>query len=227
MSVETHRVLMGTCGWKHPAWNNDFYSEDLPEDWQLGFYANEFPVVYVPASDWIEATDLDEWSEDVSETFRFILELPETVLKDEDAFVVAINKAKLLGEYCLGLVFQLDTEIANDVSLLIKRYDVSRLVAPVCIDRHEITLSTDIEQFLKEKNITKVWNGKDMKQDATTAALSICRISGENIDMAGLRKVIEGCLSDSSEHCVSVLCLDGEPPSLEQLRHADTILNLL
>jgi uncharacterized protein YecE (DUF72 family) len=228
MSVETHRVLMGTCGWKHQAWLNDFYSEDLPEEWQLGFYSNEFPVVYVPASDWIDVTDIAEWTEDVSDSFRFILEVPENVLKDEEYFVTAISKAKTLGEFCLGLVFQLTPELCDDIQLIQKRLDVAQAVAPVCIEKCGTPFTTEFEQFLQKQNITEVWNGQEEKnKGATCGSLSISRILGNKLDMAGLRKVVEVCLSESSEDCISVLCLEGEPPSLEQLRNADTILNLL
>ena len=94
MSVESHRVLIGAYGWKHPAWNYDFYDEDLPEDWQLGFYANEFPVVYVPASDWLEQADLAEWEEEVTESFRFILDVPCEVINDVSQLTKALKKAQ-------------------------------------------------------------------------------------------------------------------------------------
>ena len=72
MSIDTHRVAIGACGWLHQDWIGDFYPDDLPEDWYLGYYANEFSVVYIPASVWINEADLSDWCEDVSETFRFI-----------------------------------------------------------------------------------------------------------------------------------------------------------
>ena len=227
MSVETHRVLLGTCGWKHQAWLNDFYSEDLPEEWQLGFYANEFPVVYVPAADWLHDADIEEWTEDVSDSFRFILEIPENVLNDEERFVSAINKAKTLGEFCLSLVFQLSHDLRNDIQLVQKRLEVAQAIAPVCIDNCGTPFTTEFKQFLQKQNTSEVWDGKEENKDLTNAPLSICRVSGDTLDMASLRKVVEVCLAASSDNCISVLCLDGEPPSLEKLRNADIILNLI
>ena len=61
----------------------------------------------------------------------------------------------------------------------------------------------------------------------TRGGLAISRVSGEELDAVQLRKVIEVCLMASSENCVSVLCIEGNPPSLEILRNADIILNLL
>ena len=228
MSVETHRVLMGTSGWRHQAWINDFYSEDLPEEWQLGFYSNEFPVVYVPASDWLDDSNIAEWTEDVADSFRFILEISENNIKDEALFIVAINKAKSLGGFCLGLVFQLTPGLRDDIQLVQKRLGVAQTFAPVCVDMCGTPFTTEFEQLLQEQRISEVWNGEEEKNKSLTCdSLSVSRVSGDKLDMAGLRKVIEVCLSESSEGCISVLCLEGEPPSIEQLRNADTILNLL
>lgn len=105
MSVETHRVLIGACGWKHQAWLDDFYDDDLPEDWQLGFYSNEFSVVYVPASDWIDEPGLDEWKDEVAETFRFILEIPADVIQDPQRFSEILTKVKNWEIYVLGWYF--------------------------------------------------------------------------------------------------------------------------
>lgn len=228
MSVETHRVLMGTCGWKHQAWMNDFYSEDLPEEWQLGFYSNEFPVVYVPATDWIDAPELSEWTEDVSDSFRFILEIPEKIINDEKHYITAINKAKTLGELCLGFVLQPALELREDIPRLQNILDIAQEVAPVCIDKCGTPFTVDFEEFLQQQKINQLWDGvEDKNKSLTTGSLAISRVSGDKLDMKGLRTVIETCLSDSSENCISVLCFDGNPPSLDQLRNADTILNLL
>lgn len=233
MSVETHRVLMGACGWKHQAWLNDFYSEDLPEDWQLGFYSNEFPVVYVPAADWLDVANLDiknlsEWKEDVSENFRFILEISGEVLDDESRFLTAIEKMKSLDEYCLGVVFLLSSKICNDVELFKQRLELAQAIAPVCVDKQGIVISKKITDVLLNIKVSEVWDGKSSeKENYQRGSLAISHISGDELDMAGLRKVIEHCLDVSNEDRVSVLCLDGEPPSLELLRNADIILNLL
>lgn len=238
MSVETHRVLLGACGWKHKAWLNTFYSEDLPEEWQLGFYSNEFPVVYVAASDWLDISDSDisnsdvidlsEWSEDVSDSFRFILEIPANVLSNEQQFTSALNKAKTLAEYCLGLVFQVEEAIYNESVLLQKHIDMAQEFTAVCIDKGDTVLTTDIKNILSEKNVNEVWNGKSEEgADLEYGSLAISHISGDELDMSGLRKAVEVSLSRSNNECVSVLCLDGKPPSLEMLRNAEIILNLL
>lgn len=230
MSVDTHRVLIGTCSWKHQAWLNDFYSDDLPEEWQLGFYSNEFPVVYIPVADWfdLKISDLSEWTEDVSDSFRFILEISNDILNDEQQFSTAIKKAQTLDEFCLGLVFQIDQRLQENTQLFEKSLLSAQEIAPVCIDKCGIELSKEFERFLIKQNIAEVWNGKAQgSENLKRGPLAISKLSSANLDMKGLRKVIEGCLAASSEERTSVLIIDGDPPSLELLHNADIILNLL
>lgn len=233
MSADTHRVLIGACGWKHKAWLNNFYSDDLPEDWQLGFYSNEFPVVYVPASDWLDASgqvsaDLDEWTEDVSESFRFILEFPASVLSDEPSLKAVLNQVKVLDKFCLGFVFQLSQPLLDKTELLSKHIVAAQEVASVCIDNQGLMLSDELQTLLIKKGVSEVRHGESQaKGDLATTSLAVTHIDGGELDMMGLRNIIEDCLSKSNEECISVLCLDGEPPSIETLRNADTLLNLL
>ena len=228
MSVETHRVLIGACGWKHQSWENDFYDDDLPEDWQLGFYSNEFSVVYVPASDWLDRVDMAEWVDDVSDIFRFILEMPEDILSDEQNFNTALTKAKDLGGLCLGLVFQLNPSNIKDAQAFQRQIQQAKEIAPVCIDKKDTLLTNEFKNILEEENISEVWNGKSTDSESLKKGpLAISHVLGNELDMAGLRKVVEVALSASTENCISVLCLDGNPPSLEKLRNAEIILNLL
>lgn len=227
MSAETHRVLIGACGWKHAAWLDEFYSDDLPEDWQLGFYSNEFPVVYVSASDWIDETDMDEWVEDVSDDFRFILQVSAEALKNKSTFVALLTKIKSLGEHCLGIVFELDQSICDDSQLLETRLIQAQAISSICVEGTGLLLSDECKALLNEKNVAEVGDGISEKLEVKGARLTISHISSENLDMTMLRTVLETCLKASNEDCVSVLCIDGAPPSLEVLRNADILLNLL
>jgi hypothetical protein len=68
----------GARGWRHATWRHAYYPQDLPDEWQLAYYSNEFSVVLVPAADWRAQSPetLGQWVEDVHEEFRFFLELP-------------------------------------------------------------------------------------------------------------------------------------------------------
>lgn len=75
-SVSTE-LLVGTCGWQYAQWEGSFYPEDLPRDWQLGYYSNELNTVLVPEASLLRATglELQSWHEDVGDEFRFFIEL--------------------------------------------------------------------------------------------------------------------------------------------------------
>ncbi|MDH3355034.1 MAG: hypothetical protein OEL79_07455, partial [Chromatiales bacterium] len=53
-----------------------FYPADLPEDWQLDFYSNEFRAVVIPIHMWQEMSPdkVGEWIDAVHDEFRFYLE---------------------------------------------------------------------------------------------------------------------------------------------------------
>ena len=68
-------LRVGTCGWDLPHWQNSFYPDDLPQDWRLAYYANEFSAVLVPASIWqAEQVNLEDWADEVGQGFRFYLQ---------------------------------------------------------------------------------------------------------------------------------------------------------
>ena len=72
-----HGLQLGTRGWRHAHWQNTFYPDDLPEDWQLAYYANEFSTVLVPVEAWSQQADVAQWLDDVPEGFRFYMEAPQ------------------------------------------------------------------------------------------------------------------------------------------------------
>lgn len=63
-------------GWEFPAWVNAFYPEDLPADWRLAYYANEFRGILVPDACWRAAAPaaLESWFGDLAEPFGVYLE---------------------------------------------------------------------------------------------------------------------------------------------------------
>jgi hypothetical protein len=76
-------IRVGVCGWDHERWLGTFYPDDLPEDWRLSYYANEFSTVLVAEDEWrSNLGKLEEWADEVPEDFQFYLqssadELPE------------------------------------------------------------------------------------------------------------------------------------------------------
>ncbi len=100
---ELDRLLVGAYGWQQAAMIEQYYPVDLPEEWRLSFYANEFSAVLVPATLWLAVdVELDEWL-DVPAGFRFYLESAggEHARKLDEV-------KQQLGEHFAGLVTEMD-----------------------------------------------------------------------------------------------------------------------
>lgn len=101
VSDESPVLHIMSCGWDYSDWLGAFYPDDLPDDWRLTFYANEFPGVLVPETDWLEAdsAELAAWAADVEEGFRFYLEITQA-----DNFDACQQRASDLGELIGGII---------------------------------------------------------------------------------------------------------------------------
>ena len=72
------RMIVGACGWDHDGWSGTFYPDDLPQEWRLSYYANEFSGVLIPSAVWGSGGEAlwGGWQDDVPEDFLFYLEQP-------------------------------------------------------------------------------------------------------------------------------------------------------
>ena len=97
------KISVGGWDWAGPQFQNGFYPPDLPEDWQLPFYANEYAQVLLPQERWLAAArdDWQEWQSEVSHQFAFYLQL----VRPEDVDAEALARAQaILGPQLAGLV---------------------------------------------------------------------------------------------------------------------------
>ncbi len=71
------QIEVAAYGWLGAEWDA-FYPEDLPPEWRLDYYANEFFAVVIPHQVWLSEPDeaLLAWQEQVFAEFRFYWELP-------------------------------------------------------------------------------------------------------------------------------------------------------
>ena len=56
-------VLLGALQWKVPRWQDEYYPEDLPEEWQLSYYANEFSTTLIDVQQYLDEDSFDELTE--------------------------------------------------------------------------------------------------------------------------------------------------------------------
>jgi len=98
-------INLGSYGWLHQDWINSFYPEDLPADWRLGYYSNEFNTVLVPAFYWRQGymADCGALLDDVHPGFQFFIECDERIF-DTVSLLDLTEALKLLGQQLSGLV---------------------------------------------------------------------------------------------------------------------------
>jgi uncharacterized protein YecE (DUF72 family) len=86
-------IDIAAYGWQGREWEH-FYPDDLPADWRLDYYANEFLALLVPHHEWSVQGDneLLAWQQQVSDEFRFYWEVPS------DAVEASLRLQRLLIE---------------------------------------------------------------------------------------------------------------------------------
>lgn len=103
----TNSLMLAAVGLEGPGWDNDYYPEDLPEDWRLGYYANEFPGILIPAGVWSDAPDVGQWLEDVDEAFEFYFLVGDGMSETDRERVV--HAGAELGTRLKGLILEADS----------------------------------------------------------------------------------------------------------------------
>lgn len=86
-------------GWEHPQWLGAFYPEDMPEEWRLDYYCNEFSSIVVPSGKWCRTggAQVDGWASGLGEQTRVYLELPPRLRPETAKEAEAALSGRLAG----------------------------------------------------------------------------------------------------------------------------------
>lgn len=225
--MTAYEILMGACGWDYPQWQDEFYPEDLPPEWRLAYYANEFPVVLIPQSYWsAEPQTISQWSEETDERPLFIAEMPTPDVLESQGCSAAqwFEKLSPLRERLLGVCCQAVSEAALNAAL-----DVIPVQVPVCVQRG--AGATDPQYRPKgaaaQRELGCCWNGSGNADCMHHGPLAIARVDSQQMHPRELREVVESCRRAAHANRVVVLLADGDPPRLETLRNAELIAQLI
>ena len=94
------RVLICASGFIHPDWDENYYPSDIPEEWKLAYYANDFTAVVLPEAIWRNTKPelLEEWLEDIDDAFRVYLRVT-TQMPDKNSvdFVISLFERHFAG----------------------------------------------------------------------------------------------------------------------------------
>lgn len=85
-------IQLGACDCLGPDWLDGFYPDDLPRDWLLDYYANEYPIVCLHVERWEELRGLGlDWPEQLTG----FIEITREALR-EPAILSALPPARAL-----------------------------------------------------------------------------------------------------------------------------------
>jgi hypothetical protein len=200
-------LVVGARGWEHPAWQGIYYPEDLPAQWRLAYYANDFRGVLVPASHWtgMRAQDWQDWAEDATAPFRFYLELPSKAPERARATERLGACREALGD---KLAAVLVSDRANPHSLGTQPHDCRAL-----------------EPLSEKGRGTAHWALDPAPSQAGRLEVALIGPAGLS-NLRGLRTLIEALVGSPTPRPKALL-LTGSPPDPEDLDRLKTLVRLM
>lgn len=218
-------VLIGACGWQYPQWDTSYYPEELPEEWRLAYYGNEYPVVLVPTAYWVQGRAVvDSWLQESDERPQFICEW--TFSQEEIAWDEWRAGLSTLGDRVAGILVSL--QAMPDAAQLTAIRSLAEHYA-VCLDwpmAHAQIQDVMAQTGLVDR-LSVCWHGDAESVEALEyGGLPLARVASEGQTPRSLRGLLEILLDKAGER-QAMLLFDGEPPDLEIVDQAEVILNLL
>jgi len=200
---------VGATGWEFGPWEQSYYPEDLPEDWRLTYYSNDFPVVRLPTSRLAAASDneVQEWLDETNGQFRFVVELD----CPQDAALEA--RLATLRPKLLAVIVPRDGAIQPGEALA----GLPRVMAKAEDQSCELHL---------QAGVGHCWNGQGAPCWGDDIAL-VCLAASDYKDMRRLKEVIAACQPALEEGRQLVLLFEGQAPDVEVMHNARTIAELL
>ncbi|MCW8889714.1 MAG: hypothetical protein OQL20_03530 [Sedimenticola sp.] len=202
----TADIEVGAVGWEHADWQSTFYPDDLPGEWQLSYYANEFSVVQIPAARWLSADDdaLIQWHDDVHEAFRFIIDITGA-LETADAQARLQECLNVLGDRVAGMVSWVPLSKA-------RAEHIESLIGPGLLMQPEPLSPLPEATVLMASNLH---------------CRCLLMASDEAKKLMVLRQVMEQGLLGSVPGSPVYLIISGAPPEIKVMKDAEVLQQLL
>lgn len=231
MRLSSHRIFIGSAGWQHAAWQGEYYPDDLPQDWRLGYYANEFPMVLLTEADRQALDDIASLPEECREGFMFVIEadLTASALDVEQAVSLLQERdtdARTLHAHCAGLLVVVSEAQLQDQQFIPEIFQRVDLMSACCIDTRGQPLPEALQSWRLDRQLACCWQDglpKDILQSGAWSMLVV----PPHTDLRQLRQYVETALSVSSPQRDVFVLFRGNPPAIELMRQAQTIEQLL
>lgn len=223
MTGHSHRILIGSLGWQYDAWQDSFYPEDMPLEWRLGFYSNEFPLAVITDNERHDEAELLESMDDCREDMLLLLSV--AVAQDDDsALAQACRLAKQFPRQA-GLLLQIDPSVITDPERWLEQVGGECGELPVCI-MPGAPLNENWREALQAHGIGWGWNRHTDRDGLGVGPLAIMQVE-QGATPRELRDHLEAGLAVSDEQRHVGLMFTGEPPSIEAMRQARTLDELM
>ncbi|MFP3874820.1 MAG: hypothetical protein ACLFQT_07410 [Thiohalophilus sp.] len=219
MTGQTHRILIGSCGWQHEAWQDSYYPDDLPPEWRLGYYSNEFPLAVVTERERVLETDLPGEMADCREDMWVLVSVP-----DDAGLESAVDLLQQLPRQG-GVLLQLDPAGHRDPEAWLAQIATRLHGQPLCVDPTRL-LNEAWRDALRAHSIGWSWNAHSDADGLAFGPLAVIRMDSDG-SARQLRDYLEAGLAVSRPTRNVALVIDGQPPDVETLRQARQIEELL
>jgi uncharacterized protein YecE (DUF72 family) len=227
-------LLIGAKGWDHDEWENTFYPGDLPKDWRLTYYANEFRTVLVPLDTWFAATqdEISRWFEETDEEFIFFFEVGSNTATQKKSSEFRKKFGALLtvfegNENRIGGILvdmtepEQEPEVLTAIDTVFNRFSIA------------IDFSTAVPAAIQQKMLVQwqanaCWHGAEPLTNTSHGKIALGLIDSQQIkSMHQLKAVLKDFIQYGRQKHDCVLFFSGKRPSIELMRNAIVINNLL
>ncbi len=244
-----YKLQIGSYGWQYQSWNNSFYPEDLPMDWQFAYYANAYSVIMIP---WTLAQDnlalVEQGIEESDNSCRVLFEYPldnistranDDIQKDLLAFLTTIA---MFESRTLGLILNFQYKDINNFSsekldFILELIQLIQSKVEINIDLQGLNASESpmpqsLRAFfaiLKQTN-SGLCRYNDNVTDArieVNSKLHISFFDRATSNPKEIRKIVENSLVGECEGSTNVLIFRSTTPNHELMNTALVISDLL
>ncbi|MDZ7662261.1 hypothetical protein [Thiohalophilus sp.] len=219
MTGQTHRILIGSCGWQHEGWQDSYYPADLPSEWRLGYYSNEFPLAVVTERERAQAEDLPGEMADCREDLWVLVSVT-----NDAGLESAVDLLQQLPRQG-GVLLQVDPAACRDPDAWLAQIAPRLNGQPLCVDPVRL-LNEAWRDALRARSIGWSWNSHSDADGLALGPLAVIRVDGD-CSARQLRDYLEAGLAVSRPTRDVALVIDGQPPDVETLRQAKQIEELL
>jgi len=218
-------LWIGARGWRHASWVGDFYPDDMPQEWWLAYYSNEFDAVLVP---WAYLQDmqsdaLQTWLDDTDENFAFFVELPLSASKKHVSIILDAFKPRLGGI----LLNQITTaaEVTANVKAATDWIENAKQYAPIAVAWDCIQAGNSL--LSQRHQLGCYWRPEEHELHECGGSLGIAELNSiSSHDPKSLKNLLEHCRSVLGPSTIS-LFFGGDSPSIDEMRNAIMILQML